>query len=433
MNRFVRFAAVLPLLTLAALAHAAIKIEHWTAPSGARVYFVETRVLPIVDVQVSFSAGSAYDPAEKVGLASLTRALLDAGAGDLDEEKIADRLVDTGARLSGSTDPDRASVTLRTLSSRAERDAACDLLRLVLQQPRFPASVLEREKSRTIAGIRESDTQPDSIAAKRFSAAMYPSHPYGFNATAETVTRIQRDDLERFYRQYFTARRSTVAIVGDLSRSEAEALAQRLTDGLPQSGGGDSLPPVQLPARGTLNVDHPASQSHIYVGMPGMSRIDPDYFPLLVGNYILGGGGFVSRLLKEVREKRGFAYSVYSFFQPYSQPGPFQIGLQTKRDQSEAALQVVEQTLNEFLAKGPTEEELKGAKRNLIDGFALRLDSNKKILDHVAMIGFYGLPLDWLDQYPKRVDKVTAAQVRDAFARRIRPEHLVTVIVAGKT
>jgi zinc protease len=433
MTKMLRFAAALQLLSLAAFAQAAIQIQHWVAPSGARVYFVETRVLPIIDVQVGFAAGSAYDPADKIGLASLTRSLLDAGAGDLDEEKIADRLVDTGAKLSGSTDPDRASLTLRTLSSQAERDAALELLRLVLQQPKFPVDALAREKARTIAGIREADTQPGSIAAKRFSAAMYPTHPYGFNATADTVERLARDDLEKFYRQYFTAQRSTVAIVGDMSRAEAEALAQRLTEGLPRSSAGEEVPKVQLPARGTVSVEHPASQSHIYVGMPGMSRSDPDYFPLLVGNYILGGGGFVSRLLKEVREKRGYAYSVSSHFVPYAQPGPFQIGLQTKRDQSESALKVVAETLNDFVRSGPTDEELKGAKRNLIDGFALRVDSNKKILDHVAMIGFYSLPLDWLDQYPKLVAKVTAAQIKDAFGRRIRPENLVTVIVAGKT
>ncbi len=433
MTKILRFAAALQLLTFAAFAQAAIQIQHWVAPSGARVYFVETRLLPIIDVQVGFAAGSAYDPPDKIGLASLTRSLLDAGAGDLDEEKIADRLVDTGARLSGSTDPDRASVALRTLSSKPERDAALELLRLVLQQPRFPADALARERARTIAGIREADTQPESIAAKRFIAAMYPSHPYGFNATADTVERISRDDLEKFYRQYLTAQRSTVAIVGDLSRADAEGLAQRLTEGLPRSIAGDDVPKVQLPVRGTVSVAHPASQSHIYVGMPGMSRTDPDYFPLLVGNYILGGGGFVSRLLKEVREKRGYAYSVSSHFVPYAQPGPFQIGLQTKRDQSESALKVVDETLIDFLRSGPTEEELKGAKRNLIDGFALRVDSNKKILDHVAMIGFYSLPLDWLDQYPKLVAKVTAAQIKDAFGRRIRPENLVTVVVAGKT
>jgi zinc protease len=420
-------------LCLSTATQASVKIEHWVAKSGARVYFVETHALPILDIEVDFAAGSAYDPADKAGLASLTRSLLDSGAGGLDEETIAGRLVDTGARLSGSTDRDRADLSLRTLSSQAERDAAIELLRVILQQPSFPAEVLVREKARSIASIQEADTRPDSIAAKRFMAALYPHHPYGFNATVDTVSRIDRDDLVSFYRSFYTAARSVVAIVGDVSRAQAEAIAQKLTEGLPEAGKGPTLPDIQLPEREQLKIAHPATQSHIYLGMPGLRRGDPDYFPLLVGNYVLGGGGFVSRLLKEVREKRGYAYSIYSYFQPYKQLGPFEIGLQTKREQSEEALKVVEQTLNEFLKNGPTEAELKSAKENLINGFALRLDTNKKILEHVAMIGFYELPLDYLDDYPKRVAKVTTAQIREAFARRIRPEHLVTVIVAGKS
>ena len=418
-------------LAAASLAQAQVKIEHWTTPAGARVYFVETRVLPIIDVQVDFAAGSAYDPADKPGLASLTRSLLDAGAGDLDEEKISGRLVDTGARLGGSADDDRASLTLRTLSSKPEREAAVELVRTLLQQPNFPAAVLDREKKRLIAGIKEADTRPASIGSKRFMAAIYPGHPYGYHATVESVGRIERDDLVRFHSAYYTARRASVSIVGDLSRAEAEALAIRLTDGLPEGGEAEPIPEVVLPQREKLRIPHHATQSHIFVGLPAMRRGDPDFFPLLVGNYILGGGGFVSRLTKEVREKRGFAYSVYSHFQPYRRLGPFEIGLQTKREQAEEALKVVDTTLAAFLEKGPTEDELKRAKENLINGFALRIDSNKKILDHVAMIGFYGLPLDYLDRYPKEVAKVTSAQIRDAFSRRIRPENLVTVIVAG--
>jgi zinc protease len=192
------------------------------------------------------------------------------------------------------------------------------------------------------------------------------------------------------------------------------------------------VPEVTLPQQETVKVAHPATQSHIYVGVPGLKRDDPDYFPLLVGNYILGGGGFESRLLNEVREKRGYAYSAYSYFLPNKQLGPFEIGLQTKRNQSEEAIKVVDDTLKAFLKKGPTDDELKRAKQNIVDGFALRIDSNKKLLDYVSMIGFYGLRLDYLENYPKEVAKATAAQIRDAFARRIRPENMVTVIVAGK-
>lgn len=420
------------LLGLAAtLAQAGPRIEHWTAPSGARVYFIESRLVPIIDVQVDFAAGGAYAPAEKTGLAGLTRGLLDMGAGELDEERIADRLADIGARLGGGTDQDRSSVSLRSLSSPREREAALELLRLVLQQPRFPAAALEREKARAVAGIREADTRPASIAAKRFAAALYPAHPYGRSATVESIEKITREDVLSFYRGHYGARRAVVSIIGDLSRAEAEAIAQRLTDGLPDAPADAGLPDTALPARHTVRVDHPATQAHIHLGLPAVRRGDPDHVPLFVGNYILGGGGFVSRLMKEVREKRGYAYSVYSYFQPQKQPGPFQVGLQTRREQAREALKVVEDVLAEFLARGPEEAELKAARRNLADGFPLRIDSNRKLLEYLSVIGFYGLPLTYLDDFPRQVEAVTAADIRAAFARHVRPEHFVTVIVAG--
>ncbi|GJQ56166.1 MAG: peptidase M16 [Rhodocyclaceae bacterium] len=427
-----KLAFALLLGALATLAQAGPRIEHWTAPSGARVFFIESRVVPIIDVQVDFAAGGAYAPANKAGLAGLTRGLLDTGAGELDEEKIADRLADSGALLGGGADKDRASVSLRTLSSAREREAALALMRLILQQPSFPAAVLDREKARTIAGIREADTRPASIAAKRFAAALYPGHPYGQVPTAESVERISREDLLAFYRAHYGARRAVVSIIGDLSRGEAEALAQELTAGLPDAPEKVSLPDTALPTRGTVRIDHPATQAHILLGLPAVRRGDPDYIPLLVGNYILGGGGFVSRLMKEVREKRGYAYSVYSYFQPQRQPGPFEVGLQTKRDQAGAALKVVEEVLAGFLEGGPSGEELKAAQRNLVDGFPLRIDSNRKLLEYLSVIGFYGLPLTYLDDFPRKVQAVTAADIRAAFARHVRPAHFVTVIVGGE-
>jgi len=412
---------------------AAVNIEQWTAPSGARVYFVASRNLPMLDVQIDFAAGSVYGPAGKAGVAGLTVGLLDAGARVggtlLDEEQIAAKLVDTGARLSGSADHDRASLRLRTLTS--ERSAALELMRAVLTAPSFPDAVLAREKARTISGIQEAATRPDTIAAKRFEEAIYPNHPYGATASEESVARITRDDLVDFWRGHFGARRAVVAIIGDVSRADAEAIAQQLTADLPPSPAAQPSPAVTLPQRETIRLAHPATQSHIHIGMPALKRTDADYFPLLVGNYTLGGGGFVSRLMQEVREKRGYAYSVYSYFAPRTLEGPFEIGLQTKREQAGAAIKLVEELLADFLRKGPTEAELRAAKQNLIDGQALRLDSNSKILGYLSLIGFYGLPLSYIEDFPRRIEAVTTKQVREAFARHVRPENLVTVIVAG--
>ncbi len=423
---------VLLLASTAIVAQAGVKIAHWTAPSGARVYFVESHELPILDVQVDFVAGAAADPSGKAGLAGLTRGLLDAGAGDLDEEQIAGRWVDLGAILSGSGDFDRSGLNLRTLSSKTEKEGALDLLQRLLTQPTFPDVVLTREKAQAVAALQQADTQPESIAAKRFSAAIYPDHPYGTSPTVESVTAINRDDLVAFHRKNYSADRAVVSIMGDVSRSEAEAIAQRLTERLPAGEKTTAIPAIKLPQRETIKIPHPAAQSHILIGAPAVKRGDPDYFALLVGNYSLGGGGFVSRLMNEVREKRGYAYDVHSYFAPRKLEGPFQIGLQTKRNQTNAALKVVESTLSGFLKTGPTESELKAAKQNLVDGLALRIDSNAKILGYLSTIGFYGLPLDYLDTFAAKIEAVTVAQVRDALARHVQLEHLVTVIVAGE-
>ena len=418
-------------LFLSGLVQAGPQIQHWVAPTGARVYFVESRTLPILDVKIDFHAGGAHAPAGKAGLASLTNGLLDAGIPDMDEEQISARLVDLGARMSSGADHDGASVTLRTLSSEEEMTGALKLLRAVLSAPTFPEAVLAREKTRSIESLKDAETRPDSIAGKRFTAAIYGDHPYGRIATPESMGQITRDDVVAFHKARYVAHGAVVSIIGNVSRSEAEAIAMQLTEALPQGSAPAPLPAVTLPGQETIKVAHPATQAHIHVGLPAIERSHPDYFALLVGNYTLGGGGFVSRLMQEVREKRGYAYSVSSYFAPRLLPGPFDIGLQTKRDQAQDALKVVDDVLGAFLDKGPTAEELAAAKKNLIDGQALRIDSNAKLLGYLSAIGFYGLPLDYLDRFPRQVDAVTRDDVKAAFQRHVKPGHLVTVIVAG--
>ncbi len=414
------------------LAEAGVAIEHWVTPSGARVYFVASRGLPMLDVQVDFAAGSMFDPAGKSGLAALTRAVLDLGAGSRDESAVAEQLADLGANLAGGADTDRASITLRTLSAAAQRDTALAVLRDVLQAPHFDAAIVAREQARTIASLKDAETRPDAIAGKAFWAAMYPKHPYGRQATPASLAALERADLQAFYARYYNAANATITLVGDLSREQAEEIAAALAAGLPQ-GEPAVLPAPPHKVRGSaIKIAHPASQAHVYIGLPAVERGNPDYFPLLVGNYTLGGGGFVSRLMREVREKNGYAYSVYSYFSPLRQAGPFQIGLQTKRSQARAATRLARDVLESFLKGGPSEEELAAAKANLAGGFPLRLDSNKKLLDNVAALAFYGLPLDYLDTYQARVEAVTVDQVKQAFFRHVKPVELMTVTVGGE-
>jgi zinc protease len=419
----------------AQLGYAGVHIQHWVTSEGARVYFVENHDLPLLDVSVEFPAGSSRDAKPKSGVAVLTLHMLSHGAAGLSDNALADRFADVGAILSDSFDQDRAGVRLRTLSSGPELQSALDTLALVLQQPDFPASVLTREKARMIAALKEAQTQPEEIADKAFYAGVYPQHPYGLPPGGDIpeVETITRADMVNFYRSFYQADQAVVAMIGDISVERARAIAEQLVKGLPVSPvKAAPLPAVQpLELANTVEVSHPATQSHILIGSPGLKRGDADYFPLYVGNYILGGGGFSSRLIEEVRQRRGLVYDVHSYFLPLKQEGPFQIGLQTEKTQTRLALQVVFDTLKRFIKEGPSVNELEQAKQNLINGFVLRIDSNKDILEHIAMIGFYGLPLTYLDDYPRAVGKVTLGQIKDAFARRVKPDAMVTVIVGA--
>ena len=420
-------------LLLSVQAQAALNIQHWQTSKGAAVYFVENHDLPIIDISTNFAAGSARD-GDKSGLAGITRYLMTLGAAGLTDQQISNGIADVGAILGGELDADRAALKLRTLSSAREQQAALDIYTSILHKPDFPDATLAREKARIIAGLKEASTQPASIASKAFMKALYGNHPYAVEeeGVPEAVSALQRDDLQKFYQQYYGAKNAVIALMGDMTPEQAKAIAERISTGLPDSPAAGALPAVSYPqAPVERRIPHPASQSHILLGYPGVKRGDGDYFALYVGNYILGGGGFVSRLTEEVREKRGLVYSIYSYFMPLQELGPFQVGLQTKRDQAEDALKLVRETLRKFISKGVTEAELKAAKQNIIGGFPLRIDSNSKILDYLSVIGFYKLPLNYLEEFNGKVEAVTAAQIQDAFSRRINPDNMVTVVVGG--
>jgi zinc protease len=354
------------------------------------------------------------------------------GAAGMSDEVIANKMADIGAILGGDFDADRAGFKLRTLSSEREQAQALEVFAKILQKPDFPQAVLDREKARIISGLQESATQPESISSKAFMAAMYGAHPYSLDTSGEvdTVSKIKRADLQHFYAKHYGAKGAVIAMIGDLTREQANKIAENITAALPAAEAVPAIAAVTLPTKPSeQRIAHPATQSHILLGYPGIKRGDADLFTLYVGNYILGGGGFVSRLTEEVREKRGLAYSVYSYFMPMAELGPFQIGLQTKKEQADVALQLVHQTLDKFLQQGVTEAELKAAKANIIGGFPMRIDSNSKILDYLAVIGFYKLPLNYLDTYNENVAKVTAAQIKEAFNRRLNTDNFVTVIV----
>ena len=442
-------AACLHLATAAALAagmtaaHAAIAIQNWTQPDGAKVYLVESPAIPMVDVQIDFDAGGRRDPAPKAGLASVTASMASRGIAAkrgepaLDEDALGEAWTDLGASFDSGADSDRMSFQLRSLTAPDLLPRAARLAARQLGEPVFPDAVWQRERARGIAALKEAETRPGTIAAREFRRAVFAGHPYGLRATEQTLGAIATADMRGFYEARIRPCRAKVSIVGAVTRAQAETLVTTLLAHLPKGGceaGADAVVPEVAPLARAADVRIPfeSAQAHVYIGQPGYRRADPDHFPLMVGNYTLGSGGFVSRLYTEVREKRGLSYSVGSYFSPGLHAGPFGISLQTRPDQAAEAVDVSRQVLARYVAEGPTDAELKAAKDNLVGGFPLLLDSNRKLLGNVANIAWANLPLDYLDTWTQKVEAVTAADVKAAFARKLRPDTMVTVVVGGK-
>lgn len=279
------------------------------------------------------------------------------------------------------------------------------------------------------------------MAGKAFAKAVYGSHPYGYEVTETSLDRISVADMQAFYTQSIRSCRAKVSVVGDVSRAQADALVATLLARLDSAGGQTpcialpAVPEVQpLTAPGTVqSITFDSAQAHVLIGQPGIRRNDPDFLALTVGNYVLGGGGFVSRLMSQVREKRGLSYSVYSYFAPGLHAGAFTVGLQTRPDQAAQAVALTQEVVAQFVREGPNAQELQAAKDNLIGGFALRFDSNRKLLDNVANIAWNGLALDYLDTWTAAVERLSVADVKAAFERVLRPQAMVTVVVGGRT
>ncbi|MFI3121808.1 MAG: pitrilysin family protein, partial [Methylococcaceae bacterium] len=328
------------LATFCNLAQAAAKIEHWQTPQGSRVYYVHTEGLPMVDIQVAFDAGSARDGSQ-FGLSALTSALLDTGAGPWNADEIAQRFESVGAQFGAGISSDMASVSLRSLTDKPLFDKALETMQVILTQPKFNEADFQREKNRTLAGLKQQEESPGDLAGIAFYKALYGDHPYGHPSSGliPTVSVLTVSDLRNFYQKYYVAANAMVVIVGDLTKPQAEQTAEKLIGGLAAGQKPEPLPEVLMPVKaGMQHIEFPSSQTHVLVGMPGSYRKDPDYFTLYVGNHILGGGALVSKLFDEVREKRGLAYSASSSFAPLFRNGPFAISLQTRNDQTGQAL-----------------------------------------------------------------------------------------------
>ena len=425
-----------------AYVYATLPIQKIDLPSGAKLFYVEARTIPMVNIGIDFPGGFAHDPKDRIGVANFTAQLMNKGSKingvEKNEAFIADSISELGSMVAFMPGKEMSSVRMKTLSTPEVLNPLISQASDMLAFPIFSKKILEREKAIEISGLLESQTKPEYIMAKQFKKMIYRDNPLGNEQSVNSIKAVSIDDLKKFHQTYYRADQMNVLIIGDVSREQAIEIGTKLTKNLPKTGTPKlSVPPLSpLPAQDVsqreVKIAHPSQQAHIQMGITSPQRKDPDYFPLLVGNYILGGGGFVSRLMNEIREKRGLAYSVSSYFYPAKNSGYFVAGMQTKKDQSDESVKLLKDTIQTYVNQGPNDDEVQAAKSNLINGFPLRIDSNSKLLDNLSAIAWFDLPLNTLDEWTNEVKKVTKDDIHKAFKKNLDINKMVTVVVGGQ-
>ncbi|MDZ5603997.1 pitrilysin family protein [Pseudomonas sp. RP23018S] len=407
-----------------------LNVQNWKTAEGARVLFVEARELPMFDLRLTFAAGSSQDGGVQ-GLATLTNAMLNEGVKGKDVTAIAEGFENLGADFGNGSYRDMAVASLRSLSAADKRTPALDLFADVVGKPTFPEDSLKRIKNQLLAGFEYDKQNPAKLGSKALSSALYGSHPYGTpsEGTAASIPGITQTQLHDFHAKAYTAGNVVIALVGDLSRSEAQSIAAKVSAALPKGPALAAPAQPDEPKAEVKHIDFPSKQTHLMLAELGIDRNDPDWAALSMGNQIFGGGAFGTRLMTEVREKRGLTYGVYSSFTPMQVRGPFTIDLQTRAELSEGTLKLVQDLLTDYLKTGPTQQELDDAKRELAGSFPLSTASNASIVGQLGAIGFYNLPLTWLEDFMQQSQALTVEQVKAAMNKHLAANQLVIVTV----
>lgn len=407
------------------------KTEKWRTENGVQVVFYPAMEVPMLDVSLAFAAGSSYD-GQHYGLSSLTSHMLNQGNAGQDATAVAEALADNGAQFSIETNRDMVILNLRTLVSKDALAQSSTTFAHIINHPDFPDEAFTREKKQLLMAIEQGKESPEEVADLKFFSALYQQHPYAHpvNGNKKTLNAINKNQLIEFYHRYYVGTNAVLVMVGSINSQTAHQLAEQLTQELPK---GTPAPAVAQAAPLTqaekLNTAFPSSQTMIRLGQIGIDHQNPHYFPLMVGNYILGGGSLVSRLAVEVREKRGLTYGVDSQFAPMPGEGPFLISLSTRNEQAQQALDIIQKVLHNYLNNGPSEKELQAAKQYLTGSFPLSLASNRTIATLLLRMTFYHLPDNYLDTYVTRINAVTQDEIKAAFKQQVNPEKLLLVTV----
>jgi zinc protease len=401
-------------------------------PNGLHLLFCEEHSLPFVTFQLLIDAGSSRDPSKEEGLSHVTAKGLLMGTPKHSLTALNEELDFMGVSLDASSGRDYATLALLILKK--DLDKGLDLFLEVLTQPIFPEAEIRREVERTLAAIQSAEDQPGWVAEREFQNALYLEGPYRHpvEGTKESLPQITRDSVLRFFQTYYHPHHAILTVVGDINYDEIRTML------LPRLG---KWPKGEIPkkdfksifAKGmkTIKIDRKITQANIILGQGGVTRGNRDFYALTVMNYILGGGGFASRLMEEIRNKRGLAYSVDSFFDPGKYPGSFQIVLQTKNASAQEAISIALQQMKRIREEKVAEKDLEGAKKYLIGNFPMRFDTQGKLANFLTQVEYYGLGLDYPEKYRSLIESVTREEVLRVAKAYLHPENYILVIVGN--
>lgn len=407
-------------------------VQRTILPSGLTLLISEEHSLPFITLQLLIDSGSWRDPLGEEGLSHLTARGLLLGTSKYTVNALNEELDFMGASLNSSSSRDYATLSLRVLKKDLEK--GFDLFMEALIQSTFPEDEIRREVEKTLAAIQSAEDQPEEVAEKEFQKTLFPNSPYGHpvEGTKESLPKLTREAIIRFYRSYYHPNNAILTVVGDITEDEMKAkLLPRLA----------KWPTTEIPKvpfittfekeKKTVKIDREITQANIILGHAGVSRDNPDYYALTVMNYILGGGGFSSRLVEEIRNKRGLAYSVASFFDPGKYQGSFQIILQTKNSSAREAIDLSFREMERIRKEGVSEKELEGAKKYLIGSFPMRLNTQGKLASFLSQVEYYGLGSDYPEKYPSLIRSVTKEDILRVAKKYLYPENMILVIVAN--
>ncbi len=412
---------------------AEIKPVRFVTPNGLTVLVVEQHFLPMLQVHALVKAGSAQDPPDKAGLANLVASLLDEGTATRNAKQIAKEIEFVGGALAIKATEDMSTADVRVLTK--DTELGIELLADVLLHPAFPPEELERVRSQVLGGILSEKDEPGAVAAKAFNQLVFDGHPYKWpvNGTEESVPRITREDLQRFYAREYLPNQTILTIVGDITVDRAIQLVTKhfgaWKRGEPPARALVPAPPLERPT--TQLIEKDLTQATILLGHVGISRTNPDFYAVTVMNYILGAGGFSSRLMDSIRDNQGLAYSVGSMFEPNLMPGAFMVSLQTRNETATRAIDGVLAELNGIRSAPVTDQELADAKAYLIGSFPLRLDTTAKLAEVVSLVEFYNLGPDYFTQYPRWIERVTKEDILRVAKQYVHPDRYALVVVGN--